>query len=262
MWADNCELRTSNSELSFLRTVNSLLGQSALVTGGAKRIGRAIALCLAGAGADVTITYRTSADEAVETVDAIEQLGRRGYAVECDVRSEQAVRSAVAAAVGEHGRLNILVNNAAVFETATLDTLSLEQWDRVLETNTRGPFLVAREALPHLRQVRGRIVNLGSLGGLRAWAGHAHYCSSKAALHMLTQAMAKAFAPEVSVNCVAPGAIELEEGASERAARFAAKTPMRRNGSAEEVAEAVLFFAAGPAFVTGQILAVDGGLGL
>jgi len=239
-----------------------LSGKSALVTGGARRIGRAIALTLAQAGADVTITYRTSADDAVETVDAIEELGRRGYALDCDVRSEQSVRNAVAGAIAKHGRLDILVNNAAIFETAALDTLSLERWDAVFETNTRGPFLVAREALPHLRAARGRIVNIGSLGGLRAWAGHAHYCASKAALHMLTQAMAKAFAPEVAVNCVAPGWIEFEGDRDDQAERSAGKAPMRRNGTAEEVAQAVLFFAAGSEFTTGQILAVDGGLGL
>jgi NAD(P)-dependent dehydrogenase (short-subunit alcohol dehydrogenase family) len=244
------------------RTGNSLLGRSALVTGGARRIGRAIALALAQAGADVTITYRTSADDAVETVDAIEQLGRRGFALSCDVRSEESVRSVVSGAVAEHGRLDILVNNAAIYETAALDALSLAQWDAIFETNTRGPFLVAREALRHLRATRGRIINIGSLGGLRPWAGHAHYCASKAALHMLTQAMAKAFAPEVSVNCVAPGWIEFEEDRAARAERLAEKAPMRRNGTAEEVAQAVLFLAAGPSFITGQILAVDGGLGL
>jgi 3-oxoacyl-[acyl-carrier protein] reductase/pteridine reductase len=121
---------------------------------------------------------------------------------------------------------------------------------------------VAREALVHLREVKGRIVNIGSLGGIQAWAGHAHYCASKAALHMLTQAMAKAFAPEVSVNCVAPGWIELDESDAWQSAHFAVRTPMQRNGSAEDVAQAVLFFAAGPHFVTGQVLAVDGGLGL
>jgi NAD(P)-dependent dehydrogenase (short-subunit alcohol dehydrogenase family) len=122
---------------------------------------------------------------------------------------------------------------------------------------------MAREALTHLRAAEGRIVNIGSLGGLHAWADHAHYCASKAALHMLTQAMAKAFAPQVSVNCVAPGWIEMEEpAAAEAGARFAARTPMRRNGTADDVAQAVLFFATGPRFVTGQILMVDGGLGL
>lgn len=248
-----------------LRTTNCLSGKSALITGGARRIGRAIALAVAQAGADVTITYRHSADEAVETVDAVEQLGRRAHAVACDVRSEVSVRAAVEAAVSYHRRLDILVNNAAVFETAPLDQLTLEQWDAVFETNARGPFLVSREALRHLRAAHGRIVNLGSLGGTEAWASHAHYCASKAAVHMLTQCMAKAFAPEVAVNCVAPGWIELEEGsaaASERAARFAAKTPMRRNGTAEDVAQAVLFFSTAPDFITGQILTVDGGLGL
>jgi 3-oxoacyl-[acyl-carrier protein] reductase/pteridine reductase len=239
-----------------------LSGKSALVTGGARRIGRAIALALAEAGADVAITYKTSVNESAQTVQDIEALGRRALAVECDVRSEGSVRKVIGATAGQFGRLDIVVNNAAIFESAPLEQISVEQWDAVFETNTRGPFLVAREALPHLRAVSGRIVNIGSLGGIHAWVSHAHYCSSKAALHMLTQAMAKAFAPQVSVNCVAPGWIEMTDAESESGARFAAKTPMRRNGTAEDVAQAVLFFAAGPHFVTGQIMTVDGGLGL
>ena len=242
---------------------NQLLsGKSALVTGGARRIGREIALALARAGADVAITYRTSCAEAAQTAREIESLDCRALAVECDVRSEASVRQAIAAATWTFGRLDVVVNNAAVFASAPLETMSLGEWDAVFETNARGPFLVAREALPHLRAVQGRIVNIGSLGGIHAWAGHAHYCASKAALHMLTLAMAKAFAPEVSVNCVAPGRIEMDDHSEDEAARFAALTPMRRNGTAEDVAQAVLFFATGPGFVTGQILAVDGGLGL
>ncbi len=240
-------------------------GKSALVTGGARRIGRQIALALACAGADVAITYRTSKSQAEQTIADIGALGSRALAVECDVRSEASVRQAIVAAVAAFGRLDMLVNNAAVFETAPLEGLSLEQWDTVFETNTRGPFLMARAALPHLRPVQGRIINIGSMGGMHPWPTHAHYSSSKAALHMLTQAMAKAFAPEVSVNCVAPGWIELadrNEDESTSAARFAARTPKGRNGTAEDVAQAVLFFAAGPEFITGQILSVDGGLGL
>jgi NAD(P)-dependent dehydrogenase (short-subunit alcohol dehydrogenase family) len=264
-------------------------GKVAFVTGGARRIGRAIAIALARDGADVAISWHTSQTEAAQTVAEIASFGRNAVATQCDVRSEDSVRAAIAAVVAEFGRLDILVNNAGIFASAALESLSLDQWDLVFDTNSRGPFLVAREALPHLRAARGRIVNLGSLGATHAWAGHAHYCASKAAVHMLTEAMAKAFAPEVSVNCVAPGWIESDptlssaaadekdgapslmdsaaSGQSERrlesqAARFAAKTPMGRNGSAEEVAQAVLFFAAGPHFVTGQILAVDGGLGL
>jgi 3-oxoacyl-[acyl-carrier protein] reductase/pteridine reductase len=262
-------------------STHPLAGKFAFVTGGARRIGRAIALALAGAGADVVITFKTSRAEAAQTASEIAAVGRRAVIVECDVRSESSVRSAVGAAAAELGGLHILVNNAAVFGSAALEGLTLDQWDTVFETNTRGPFLVAREALPHLRASQGRIVNIGSLGGLRAWAGHAHYCASKAAVHMLTQAMAKAYAPDVSVNCVAPGWIEMnrfsespdpslpippiaettgERRAGSEAARFAAKTPMGRNGSAADVAQAVLFFATGPHFITGQILMVDGGL--
>ncbi|HXS78601.1 MAG TPA: SDR family NAD(P)-dependent oxidoreductase [Terracidiphilus sp.] len=240
-----------------------LQGKAALVTGGACRIGREIALQLAAAGAEVTVTYRTSRHEAEETIKAIKDLGRLAIAVECDVRQEDSVRDAVVAAVNFHGHLDVLVNNAAVFQSVPLEELTLEQWDTVFATNARGPFLVARQAISHLRKSEGRIINIGSLGGIHAWATHAHYCSSKAALHMLTQAMAKAFAPEVAVNCVAPGWIDLgEENYQETVQRFAAKTPMKRNGTAQDVAEAVVFFASAPSFITGQVLAVDGGLGL
>lgn len=234
--------------------------KTAVVTGGARRLGREIALTLARAGFDVAITYRTSKDEAEETARAICALGVRSAAHAMDVRDEASVYGAVAAIAEEFGRIDVLVNNAAVFETAPMSEITLEQWDAMFAANTRGPFLVAREALPHLKAVQGRVVNMGSLGGSHAWATHGHYCASKAALHMLTQVMAKAFAPEVSVNCVAPGYVEFEH--DREAEHFAAKTPMGRNGSAEDVAEAVAFFAAGTRFITGQILTVDGGLGL
>jgi 3-oxoacyl-[acyl-carrier protein] reductase/pteridine reductase len=234
--------------------------KTAIVTGGAKRVGRELAIALAGVGMNVVITYRDSSVEASETVSELEKLGVRAAALQLDVRSEASVRQVIAATVSQFGGIDLLVNNAGIFESAPLAEISLTQWDAVFETNTRGPFLMAREALPHLKAAHGRIVNLGSLGGNHPWATHAHYCASKAALHMLTQTMAKAFAPEVSVNCVAPGYIEFESGAEAR--HFAAKTPMGRNGSAQDVAEAVLFFAAGPQFITGQIMAIDGGLGL
>lgn len=239
-----------------------LTGKSALVTGGGRRIGREIALALAQAGADVIITFKTSHEEASETARKIQALGCGSLVIECDVRSQTSVHLAVATAAAAFGRLDMVVNNAGVFDTAPLEELTLEQWNLVFETNARGPFLVVREAIPYLREARGRIINIGSLGGIHAWAGHAHYCASKAALHMLTLAMAKAFAPEVSVNCVAPGWIETDEEPKDVARRFAEKTPMKRNGTAAEVAQAVLFFATQSSFVTGQILTVDGGLGL
>jgi NAD(P)-dependent dehydrogenase (short-subunit alcohol dehydrogenase family) len=241
--------------------LDKLHGKIALVTGAAKRIGRGLAQALAGAGADVAITYLGSRAEASATVEALQRLGVRAVAVECNVRSQESIATAVAAVVEELGRLDILVNNAGIFETAALDSISQGQWDAMFETNTRGPFLVAQAAFPHLLQHRGRIINIGSLGGLHPWATHAHYCTSKAALHMLTQTMAKAWAPEISVNCVAPGMIVNGE-VDPAYEHFAQKTPMQRNGTPEDVAEAVLFFAQGPHFITGQVLAVDGGLGL
>jgi 3-oxoacyl-[acyl-carrier protein] reductase/pteridine reductase len=241
--------------------MENLHHKRALVTGAAKRIGRSLALGLAGAGADVAITYNGSKAEAQETVEVLQQLNVRAMAVACDVRNIDSVQAAVAAVVEQFGGLDILVNNAGTFETAALQSITLAQWDKMFETNTRGPFLMAQAAYPHLREARGRIINIGSLGGMHPWPTHAHYCTSKAALHMLTQTMAKAFAPEISVNCVAPGMVVNGE-VDPAYEHFANKTPMQRNGTPNDVAEAVLFFARGPHFITGQILGVDGGLGL
>jgi len=241
--------------------MDSLQGRVALVTGAAKRIGRTLALTLAGAGANVAITYRDSESEAQKTVSELKALGGDAIAVRCDVRDPQSVEGAVAEVVKHFGKLDLLVNNAGVFETAVLEEITVAQWDAMYETNTRGPFLTAKAAHPHLKAARGRIINIGSLGGLHPWPTHAHYCTSKAALHMLTETMSKAFAPEISVNCVAPGMIVNGE-VTEDYEHFARKTPMKRNGTAEDVAAAVMFFATGPHFITGQILSVDGGLGL
>lgn len=249
-----------------------LRGKTALVTGGAKRLGRASALALAGAGADVAITFLESAREARETVAELSGLAVRAFALRCDVTDEASVRGMMKEAGRELGRIDILVNNAANYETAEFEQLTVKQWDAIFASNTRGPFLVSREALPWMRRpgkgktgakAESKIINMGSLGGLRPWATHAHYCSSKAALHMLTKVMAKALAPEIAVNAVAPGMIDLgEKSAAAFMRRMAKQTPMKRNGGGDEIAAAVLFFATAPQFITGQILAVDGGLGL
>ena len=239
----------------------SLKGKTALVTGAAKRIGRSLALALANEGADVAITYRSSEAEAQATVAAIRESGVRAMAVYCDMGDPACVRRAVEATIGKLGKIDLLVNNAGMFETMPLESIALEQWDAMLNTNTRGPFLMAQAAHAELKQRQGRIVNIGSLGGLHPWATHGHYCVSKAAVHMLTKTMAKAWAPEISVNCVAPGMIVNGEVDPDYE-HFAERTPMRRNGTPEDVAAAVLFFATGPRFITGQVLSVDGGLGL
>jgi NAD(P)-dependent dehydrogenase (short-subunit alcohol dehydrogenase family) len=238
-----------------------LTGQTALVTGAAKRIGRAIALRLAKAGANVTITYRDSQPEAENTVRELAAFDVDALAVRCNLREPEEITQAVASTIEEFGQLDLLVNNAGAFASEALESISVEQWDGMFATNTRAPFLIAQAAHPHLRVSRGRIINIGSLGGIHPWATHGHYCTSKAALHMLSQVMAKAWAPEISVNCVAPGMIvQGEVGAAYE--HFAHKTPMQRNGSPEDVAAAVFFFATAPHFITGQLLAVDGGLGL
>ena len=238
-----------------------LQGKAAVVTGAAKRIGRVLALSLAEAGADVAITYRASEAEALRTVAEIEALGAQAIALQVDLCDPAQIRSGVETAAERFGRLDILVNNAGRYETAALEAITVEQWDAMFDTNTRAPFLAAQAAYPHLKASHGRIINIGSLGGLHPWPTHAHYCTSKAALHMLTRTMSKAWAPEISVNCVAPGMIVNGEVAEEFE-HFARRTPMKRNGSADDVAAAVLFFATGPHFITGQILSVDGGLGL
>src|SRR5271154_4700055 len=260
-----------------------LRGKACLITGGARRLGRASALVLAQAGADVAITFRNSAGEAQHTVVDLSSLGVRAFALRCDITDETSVKSMLKDAGRELGRIDILVNNAANYATADFESITLRQWDAMFASNTRGPFLVSREALKWMRRKRtgsqrsngpgsegsgskkieAKIINMGSLGGLRPWATHAHYCSSKAAVHMLTKVMAKALAPRISVNCVAPGMIDLgEKAAAAFMRRMAKQTPMKRNGTGEEIAAAVLFFATAPHFITGQIMAVDGGLGL
>jgi 3-oxoacyl-[acyl-carrier protein] reductase/pteridine reductase len=241
----------------------ALSGKTMLVTGAAKRLGRAIALAAAENGADVAITYRDSAREARVLVAELAKHDVEALAVRCDVTDEQNVREMVKEVARELGGVDVLVNNAANYATVEFEKITVAQWDAIFASNTRGPFLVSREALPYLKKRRGRIINMGSLGGLRPWATHAHYCSSKAAVHMLTKVMAKALAPEIAVNVVAPGMIDLGEKAAAAFMRKMAKqTPMRRNGTAADIAAAVIFFATAPHFVTGQVLAVDGGIGL
>lgn len=234
-----------------------------LITGAARRLGKASALALAEAGADVAVTYLDSQREAQQTAKDIRRAGVRAKTIRCDVTDHESVRHAVKDVVSAFGGLDILVNNAGNYESIDFADLTLERWDAIFASNVRGPFLVSQTALPYLKRRRGRIINLGSLGGLRPWARNAHYCSSKAALHMLTKVMAKALAPEVAVNCVAPGMIDLgEKSADSFMKRMAKQTPMQRNGTAKDVSAAVLFFAIAPQFITGQIVFVDGGLGL
>ncbi|HLJ89513.1 MAG TPA: SDR family oxidoreductase [Candidatus Angelobacter sp.] len=238
--------------------MEALNGKVVVVSGGAKRLGRAMVIAMAAAGARVAFTWLNSEKEARQT----EREANGSQAFQCDIRDARSVAATVDSIVGQFGNIDILVNNAGIYQTVPFDDLTVEQWDDMFAVNVRGAFLMSKQCAPALRAAKGRIVNLGSLGGQKPWTTHIHYCSSKAALHMLTRATAKALAPDVAVNCVAPGMIDQEEPERAPLARFAASTPMGRNGLPDDIVSAVLYFATAPHFVTGQILTVDGGLGL
>lgn len=240
-----------------------LQGQVALVTGGARRIGRAIALELARAGADIAFTYRDSRAEALQTELDIRGCGVRAAAVRADLRRGEPVRAALAALMAVFHRLDIVVNNVGRYEAAAFERLTDAQWDDMLATNLTAPFLVSREAIPHLRQSGGgRIIHLTSVGALRAFPTHAHYCASKAGLAHLSRAMARALAPQIQVNAVAPGLIVFDPELTEWEGRMRDRTPLQRAGVPADVAGAVRFLATCTPFLTGQVLVVDGGLSL
>jgi NAD(P)-dependent dehydrogenase (short-subunit alcohol dehydrogenase family) len=234
-----------------------LLGQVAVVTGAAKRIGRSIALRLAADGADVAINYMTSQTEAQALAREIEGMGRRALAVEGDVAQRKDVENIFATIEVKFQRLDILVNNAGMFFAAKFEELTEEQWDRILDTNLKSQFLCAQAAAPMMkRQGRGHIINISSLGGLLAWPLYTHYCVSKAGVIMLTRCLARALGPEILVNSVAPGTIQFPGEAPNE--DYIQRVPLHRVGTGDDIAEAVAYFATSD-FVTGQILAVDGG---
>jgi len=237
-------------------------GKVALVTGAGKRIGRSVALRLAGEGADVAVNYRSSKAEAEEVVAQISALGHKALAVRADVSQRGDVLAMFAAVEKQFGRLDILVNNAGVFFPAKFEELTEEQWDGILGANLKSQFLCSQAAAPMLRRSgQGRIVNFASLGGLLAWPAYTHYCVSKAGVIMLTRCLARALAPEITVNAIAPGTISFPDDAPEIAADFIRRAPLRRSGGPKDIDDAVVFLASSP-FVTGQILVVDGGRAL
>jgi NAD(P)-dependent dehydrogenase (short-subunit alcohol dehydrogenase family) len=241
---------------------SSLAGKVALVTGAAKRIGRSVALRLASEGADVIVNYRSSKAEAGEVVSEISAAGRRGMAIQADVAKRADVLAMFAAIEKEFGRLDILVNNAGMFFPAKFEELTEEQWDTILDTNLKSQFLCSQAAAPMLRRSgHGRIINFASLGGLLAWPAYTHYCVSKAGVIMLTRCLARALAPEITVNAIAPGTISFPEDSPDIAGDFIRRAPLRRTGTPEDIDYAVVFLAQSP-FITGQVIVVDGGRSL
>jgi len=238
----------------------TLNGQVALVTGAGKRIGRSIALALARQGADVAVNYSRSAAAAEQTAAEITAIGRRSVALQADVTRRAEVKRLFAEVESRFGRLDILVNNAGAFFHVPFEQLTDEQWDGILATNLKSQFLCAQAAVPLMqRQGRGRIINLSSLGGLLAWPGYTHYCVSKAGSIMLTRCLARALAPEIMVNSVAPGTIQFEGEPPDE--DYIRRVPLHRAGTGDDIAQAVLYLATAE-FVTGQVIVVDGGRSL
>jgi pteridine reductase len=231
----------------------------ALVTGGAARLGRAITLGLAGAGYDVLVAYRSSGTAAAEVAAAAERLGRRCEAVKADLRHPDAAETLASAAGARFGRLDLLVNSAASFRARSLLEVDATEWDEVMALNVRAPHLLARACADMLRSARGSIVNLTDLSAFQAWTVYPHHAVSKAALVHLTRVQARALAPDVRVNAIAPGAVlPPEDWPAERLEALASRAVLRRTGSPEDVVQAVLYLASAT-FVTGHVLPVDGG---
>lgn len=238
--------------------MEKLHGRVIVVTGAARRIGRSIATELARGGAEVAIHYHTSREEARRTAEAC-----RGRAFRADLRSVTEIRRLFGEVERSYGRLDALVNNAAVFRAVEPLEATEADWDAMHSVNLKGTFFCCQQAARlMLRTGGGRIVNISSLGGLRPWARHVPYCTSKAGVIMLTRSLAKALAPEISVNTVAPGVIHFGESMPEDIEHLVRVTPMNRPGTGTDVAETVRLLLEGPSFVTGQVLAVDGGLWL
>jgi NAD(P)-dependent dehydrogenase (short-subunit alcohol dehydrogenase family) len=241
-------------------TKSLLDGKTALVTGGAVRVGRAISLALAGAGADVAVHYGSSSNEAERVVQEVRGLGRRGVAVAARLESPEECRRAVQSAIEALGGLDLLIHSAANFHRASLAETDEAVWDSSMNVNARAGLLLAREAAPALTARRGRIVLVSDFLGRDPAKSYLAHSVSKAAVEGLVRALAIELAPDVLVNGVAPGNVLLPDGTSpEEAARWASKVPLKRIGSPRDAADAVLFLCAGPSFMTGHILRVDGG---
>jgi len=240
-----------------------LAGKAALVTGAGVRVGRAIALALAGAGADVAVHYNASAGPAEETASRIRALGRRAAPLAADLSDAEEPAGLVRRTLESLGGLDLLVHSAANFQRLPLEDTSAAVWDRSMNLNARAGMLLARAAAPSLRERRGRVVLVSDFIALQPIRGYVAHSVSKAAAEGLVRALAVELAPEVSVNGVAPGTVLVPEGTStEQAGRWAREALLKRNGDPEDVAAAVVFLCAGPSFVTGQILRVDGGKSL
>ena len=238
--------------------------QVALVTGSATGVGRACALRFAKLGFSVVVNYSKSETDALETVRLVEAAGAQALLCQATVADEVQVKGMVARTTSAFGRLDVLVNNAGMthfIPHTDLDAVTDAVWDEIFQVNVKGAFYCTRAAMPLLRAVQGSVVNVSSVAGLTGLGSSIPYCASKAALNCLTQSLARAFGPEVRINAVAPGPINTRwlAGREEQVARYLEQAPLGRAAEPDDIAEAVVYLAAGTKLTTGQVLVVDGG---
>jgi len=237
---------------------DKLKGKVALLTGAGKRLGRAVALRLAEEGMDVAVHYGASAREAAEVVGKIQEMGQKAVAIRADLRSVDEIRRMMLEVGNELGRLDLLVNSAANFLPGTVISTTEEVWDASLDTNVKAPFFVAQAAAPMLRRSKGAIVNFADTGGLLGWPGFIAHSVAKAGVINLTKSLAKALAPDVRVNAIAPGTISMPGDPPEWEEEFVKLAPLKKSGRPTDIADAVVYLATAE-FLTGHTLVLDGG---
>ena len=241
---------------------SSLRDQVVLVTGGARRVGAEIARTLHGAGANIHIHYRSSSAAAIALADQFNQARPNSAAIHAaHLSNADAPEKLIAATLLEFGRLDILINNASSFYPTPVGHITVPQWDDLMGSNLKAPLFLSQAAAPSLRAQRGLIINMIDIHALRPLKAHPVYCAAKAGLAMLTRALARELGPEIRVNGVAPGPVLWPEGSMEEELKreIVGKTALKRHGTPQDVARTVLFLSRDAPYITGQIIAVDGG---
>jgi NAD(P)-dependent dehydrogenase (short-subunit alcohol dehydrogenase family) len=237
-----------------------LEGRTALVTGAGTRIGQAIAIGLARAGCDIAVHYNGSKSGADQTASAVTQEGRRAEVLQADLTDAKAAFGLAGRAVHRFQRLDVVINSAAIMVRQLVEEVTPESWDATLALNLRAMFFVSQGAIPHLRRAKGKIVNIADIAGMEPWPAYVTHCVSKAGVIMLTKALARALAPDIAVNAVAPGAVLLPDSwDTAMGEHLIETTPLRRLGEPSDVVAAVKFLLADTDYVTGTVLVIDGG---
>ena len=237
-----------------------LEGAAALVTGAGTRVGQAIAIGLAEAGCDVAVHFHGSAKGAEETAKAVRAAGRRVELLQADLSDAGAARGLADQAARAFKRLDVVVNSAAIMVRQAVEDVTPESWDATLDLNLRAMFFVSQGAIPHLRRAKGKIVNMADIAGIEPWPAYVPHCISKAGVIMLTKGLARALAPDIAVNAIAPGAVLLPDNWDKNSREHIRDTtPLERIGSPADIVSAVRFLVVGTDYATGTVLVVDGG---